>query len=553
MNLMALASGLLGAYQASAATINVPAGRIIAPNLTMTTGNEYILQGFCYVLSPDVLTIQPGVVVKGVPGSGVVGALDYGCLFICRGAQISAIGTRNQPIIFTSSLDNVNDPADMPAYGTKGVGIPITIEPNVGRGYWGGVVIFGNAQINSAIDAAGHAAVPKYEVYEGLLDGPDTDPVQGTDGIISGQFVHRFGGANDADNSGTLQYVSIRHGGRNLAANKELNGLSLGGVGSGTTIDHVEAYGFADDAFEWWGGTVNAKFLVSAFNDDDGFDTDEGYRGKLQYGFHISAKDKRDDLSEQNGMVNERAGEPDTAPFTAYQFRNMTLIGPGNGSGGSGNAVMNLRVYNRARWYNSIFGYTSNNRLSINLDSPGAPCPISAAPFALTGVELHGNIWHKVTAADLGGAHPFFAAPWINDLVDPKLTGVSYLPDYGLDPRPAAGSPALGGVVVPPADAFYDVTTYRGAFGAADYWMDGWTYLWERGFLDIDLDSIYTPGTDTTTVSCRSVVGVTYQFQSSSDGATWTDFGAPMAGTGGTISASVSPSPDKLIFRVKRG
>jgi len=561
VEVLSLAAGLFGVIQASAATINVPAGRIIAPNLTMTTGNEYILQGFCYVLPPDVLTIQPGAVVKGIPGSTTVGALDYGCLFICRGAQINANGTRNQPIIFTSSLDNVNDPTDMPMYGTRATGVPTTIEPNIGRGYWGGVVILGNAVINSAIDAAGHAAVPKYEVYEGLLDGPDTDPVGGTDGIISGVNVHRFGGNNDADNSGTLRYVSIRHGGRNLAANKELNGLSMGGVGSGTTLEFIEVYGFADDGYEWWGGTVNAKFLVSAFNDDDGFDTDEGFRGKVQFGFNITAKDKRDDLSEQNGQVNERAAAGELTPVTEYQFRNMTLIGPGEGSGGSGNAVMNIRVFNRCRWYNSIFSHSSNNRLSINVDSyPVAPSTISATPFALTGVELHGNIWWKTTSTDLGPATPanhspgtFFAAPWINDIVNPLLNGISYIPDYGLDPTPATGSPALGGVVTPPADAFYTVTTYKGAFGANDYWMDGWTYLWERGFLDISLNSTYTPATDTTTVSCRSVTGVTYQFQSSNDGVTWSNTGAPIAGTGGTISTTINPTPTKLIFRVKRG
>jgi hypothetical protein len=556
---LALASGFLGASALSAATINIPAGRVL--NLNWTTGNEYILQGFCYVLPPDVLNIQAGVVVKGVPGSGTVGALDYGNLVICKGAQINANGTKAQPIIFTSSLDDVNDPTDMPYYGT-GATPPIVNTPNVGRGYWGGLVLLGDAQINSAIDNAGHAASPKYEVFEGLLDGPDTDPVGGTDGIISGVNVHRFGGGNDADSSGTLRYVSIRHCGRALSANKEINALSMGGVGSGTTLEYVECYGAADDGFEWWGGTVNGKYLVSAFNDDDGPDTDEGFRGKLQFLFNIHSKDKRDDLSEQNGQVLERAGSGLLLPQTAYQIRNATLVGPGNGSGGSGNAVMNIRVYNACRWYNSIFTETSNNRLSLNQDSTNAPSVISANPFDLTGVELHGNIWWRTTTSDLVSVNwagfpsynpaTFFAAPWDNQTVDPLLKGVSWIPDYGLDPSLDAGSPALGGVVVPPADAFYTVTTYKGAFGQNDYWMDGWTYLWERGFLDIGLDSTYASGTDTTTVSCRSVTGLSYQFQSSTDGVVWSNVGAPVAGTGATISTTVSPTPTKLIFRVKR-
>lgn len=526
----ACAVGLLGASQAMGATINIPAGQVV--NLNWTTGNEYILQGFCYVLPPDVLNIQPGVVVKGVPGASTN---DFGVLFICNGAQINAVGTAAQPIIFTAQADNVNDPADIPFAGTA------PASP-AGRGLWGGLVILGDAQINSALDNVGQAAVPKYEIYEGL---PDT--------VINGVNVHRFGGADDLDDSGTLRYVSIRHGGKFLLLNKEINGLSLGAVGSGTEIDFVEVYAFADDGIELWGGTVNTKHLVLAHNDDDSFDADAGWRGHNQFLFAIQYKDKRDDIGELNGQLTERAGLPATAPFSEYQIRNATFIGPGNGSGGVNNDVHNVRVYNRCRWYNSIFLETSNGRLRINTDSPGAPCPLSAAPFALTGVEYHGNLWFNTTATDFGAGGTFFAAPWDNQVIDPELVGISWIPDYGLDPTLAAGSPALGGVVVPPVVPFYAITTYKGAFGANDHWMDGWTYLWERGFLDISFNTVYAPATDTTTVSCRSVVGVNYQFQSSTDGVVWVDVGPLTAGTGGTISINVVPTPAGAIYRVRRG
>jgi hypothetical protein len=170
----------------------------------------------------------------------------------------------------------------------------------------------GKARINKAVNAAGDAATPKYEVYEGLED------LQ-----INGQNVHRFGGANDDDNSGVLRYVSIRHGGQRLSPDKEINGLSLGGVGRGTTIEYVEAVSFADDGFEFFGGTVNTKYLVSAFNDDDAFDTDMGWSGKNQFWFAIQSNDRRDNGSEQNGEPNER-NDGTGVPVATYEIHNAT-------------------------------------------------------------------------------------------------------------------------------------------------------------------------------------------------------------------------------------
>ncbi len=132
----------------------------------------------------------------------------------------------------------------------------------------------GKATINTASDVTGNAASPKYDVFEGLPDAQ-----------VGGQFVHRYGGNDDTHSSGTLRYVSIRHAGVVFQPNKELNGLSLCGVGRGTLIEYVETYATADDGFEFFGGNVNTKYLVSAFNDDDAFDTDQGYRGKNQFWF----------------------------------------------------------------------------------------------------------------------------------------------------------------------------------------------------------------------------------------------------------------------------
>lgn len=157
----------------------------------------------------------------------------------------------------------------------------------------GGKISFVNRTEATPSDAGGAAASPKYDVFEGL---PDT--------VINGQNVHRFGGNDDNDSCGVLRYVSIRHGGKVLESNKELNGLSLCAVGRGTTVEFVEAYAIADDGFEFFGGTVNTRYLVSAFNDDDAFDADQGHRGRHQFWFSIQSPDARDKGFELNGEPN---------------------------------------------------------------------------------------------------------------------------------------------------------------------------------------------------------------------------------------------------------
>src|SRR4249920_1120718 len=205
------------------------------------------------------------------------------------GVGFFAEGTARHPIIFTADVDDTTLPDDMPIWGPTA------------RGLWGGVVILGKTVINGAIDAGGNAASPKYEVYEGL---PDL--------IVGGEALLRMGGTDDNDNSGILRYVSIRHGGAALFPNKEINGLSMGAVGRGTTIEFVESYCAADDGFEFFGGTVNTRYLVSSFNDDDSFDTDMGYRGTNQFWFAIQAPDKRNYGMELNNQVNERISSAST-------------------------------------------------------------------------------------------------------------------------------------------------------------------------------------------------------------------------------------------------
>jgi len=438
---IAVALGLFAGPQGVAATNEVSGP--LTGDIHWTAGNVYLLTGYTYVLSNAVLQIDAGTVIKGRNGT----APNFGVLYVCQGGKIKAEGTAQKPIIFTAENDDLDDPEDLLM---------------TDRGLWGGVVILGNARINKAVNAAGDAANPKFEVYEGLED------VQ-----INGQNVHRFGGTNDDDNSGLLRYVSIRHGGQRLSPDKEINGLSLGGVGRGTTVEHVEAVSFADDGFEFFGGTVNTKYLVSAFNDDDAFDMDMGWTGKNQFWFGIQSNDRRDNGSEQNGEPNER-NDGAGVPVAAYEIYNATLMGAGAASGGTANNhAMLFRRYNQAGWYNSIF--TDFNGQPLNGGGPQT----GAAP------KLMDNIWW-------GFASPVFTnelftvtANQNQTTVDPELRGVSREADGGLDPRPVPGSPAFSTTRKPPVDGFYSQAEYKGAFESASNWSRGWSYLSSAGFLPL--------------------------------------------------------------------
>lgn len=207
----------------------------ITTNTTWTNTNVYELDGIIYVKDGATLTIQAGTFIKGVPsGSG-----SNGTLVITQSGTINAQGTATSPIIFTSYnlLDN--------NAGTT-----------ASSGDYGGVIVLGEATIN---DVSG------------------TDNVEGLIPSINSQY----GGTNDADNSGTIRYTRIEFAGYALSNNNEINGLTLGGVGSGTTLDYIQVSYGDDDSFEFFGGTVNATNLVSFAPADDNFDFDQGYTGSI--------------------------------------------------------------------------------------------------------------------------------------------------------------------------------------------------------------------------------------------------------------------------------
>ncbi len=261
-------------YPTTTTTINSD----ITQNTTLS--GVVLLENKVYVTNNSTLTILPGTIIRG----------DYstqGTLIITRGSKIIADGNSSNPIVFTSNED---------------VG-------NRAEGDWGGLVILGNAINNQPGGVAN---------IEGIAPTSNT----------------QYGGQNDGDNSGILRYVRIEFPGVPLEPNKEINGLTLGSVGSGTIVDYVQVSFSGDDSFEWFGGSVNCKHLIAYKGIDDDFDTDFGYRGKVQFGLSIRDNTRYDAPGDSNCFEsdNDATGSANL-PQTAAIFSNFTIVGPlGNGS-----------------------------------------------------------------------------------------------------------------------------------------------------------------------------------------------------------------------------
>ena len=524
-----LCAGLLIGQGAHATTIQVTAN--LTGTNTWRNTNEYVLNGFIYVLTNSVLNIEPGTVVRGKAGTG----LSSSALYITQGAKIFTNGTRAKPIIFCSEADDLLDPNDIPLWQ---------------RGLWGGVVIYGRAVLNTASDVAGNAASPKYDLFEGL---PDT--------VVSGQHLNQYGGTDDNDNSGVFRYVSIRNCSTVILPNKEINGLSLCAVGRGTKIENIECVSAADDSVEFFGGTVNTKYMASFFSDDDNFDIDQGYRGKNQFWFAVQAPDRKDNGGEWNGEPNGIG--VGNGPVGNFEIYNATYIGAGTNT--SGARAFISRVYAAPKVFNTIF---TEFNTGVNIDST------SAAHFTNGVAKLQHNIFWNFATNGMPQAYGENAAGlWVvtnaansNLFVDPMLTSISRTntPAFGLDPRPKAGSPALTSPISAPNDGFYTPVAYRGAFKDVN-WASDWGFAAESCLITGEgagvpaaVVVVVAPtlgvsiGGGNVSVTFSSATGVSYQVQSSIvlPALSWTNEGAPLAGTGGTLTFSTSTGGAAKYFRV---
>ncbi len=265
-----------------ATTVNVAPGDITT-NTTWTKNNVYLLgDGYIYVTGGATLTIEAGTIIRGT---------GKGTIIICRGSKINAQGTLAEPIIFTSS---------------KGAGLRAP-------GDWGGIVFTGRAVHN--LPQGDTAAA------EGGIAKPVTGP---------GEIDGRHGGTNDDDSSGIMTYCRVEFAGIPLttAANSEINGITFYSVGRKTILNHLQVSYSGDDSYEWFGGTVNAKYLIAYAGIDDDFDTDNGFRGNVQYGIGARIPSNADQ-SGSNGFESDNDANGSTnTPRTAAVFSNMTIVGP---------------------------------------------------------------------------------------------------------------------------------------------------------------------------------------------------------------------------------
>lgn len=225
----------------------------ITSDVTWTADKTYVLGGRISVEAGATLTIEPGTLIKGEAGTGP----NATALLVARGATIMAEGTAAAPIIFTSVADEIT-PQDIAA----GDFASPNLDPDI-NGLWGGLIVLGNATISASNDN-------NEDISEVQIEGI---PTSDTNGL--------YGGNNDTDNSGVITYISIRHGGSNIGEGNEINGLTLGGVGSGTTINNIEVVANQDDGIEWFGGTVSVSDVVVWNAGDDAIDTDQSWAGTL--------------------------------------------------------------------------------------------------------------------------------------------------------------------------------------------------------------------------------------------------------------------------------
>ncbi len=431
-----------------------------------TADNVYVLNGLVIVEDGAELHIEPGTVVKAEEGTG----LEASALVIARGGQIFAEGTPTQPIIFTSILDNLSSD-DLLTYED--------------RGLWGGLVILGHAGTNNPGDASG-----------------DYQEIEGVNELLEDDTRAQYGGNNNNDSSGIIRYASIRHTGINIGESdgNEIQGLTLGGVGSGTVLEYIEVYASGDDGVEFFGGTVNLKYFVSVFNSDDAVDWDQGWRGKGQFWFVLQAPDKAGAAAEQDGAGGDEFFEPYAIP-TVY---NVTYVGAGSDASPESDRgeMLMFRDNSGGFYHNSIFTQFNTDQgghaLQIeDIDNTGSKIEDSRRRFEAGDLGLTHNIWWDFGAGDeltdwIDADDQAFATNVItylaangNVVADPMLRGIERGTEgMGmLDPRPHNVSPALNleGAAIP-SDPFFVATNHIGAFGR-DNWMLGWTALDHLGYI----------------------------------------------------------------------
>jgi len=392
---------------------------------TWNSANYYVLRGAVFVRAGSTLNIAAGTTIIGESGS-------VGTLIIERGGRINAIGTQAAPIVFTSDQ----------AIGSRG------------RGDWGGIIINGRARINfGSGEAAGEG---------------DT----GT-----------YGGTDDNDNSGILRYVRVEFSGIEFSPDNELNGIAFQAVGRGTQVDHVQAHMSRDDALEWFGGTVDAKYIVMSNAADDALDWTFGWTGRVQF----AAITQRGDDADNGIEADDNEFNNNALPRSNPQIYNITVCGdPDTSEGGESPRAANLRRGTAFTIRNFLMtGFktvgpqieTTNTATTGQVDNgtsqmgAGVVWNIRNSTTGVNGTALHASVATYVNS----GRFPNVLAN-----VDPGVSTTGCANHVAPNFRPSGVATIAGGQMAPiqpPNDGFFEAVTFIGAVppAPAPNWMDGWT------------------------------------------------------------------------------
>ena len=503
---LALGTAALAAGTATAADVTISGD--ITTSQTWTKNNVYKLSGQVFVMPGATLTIEAGTVIASEAG---------GSLAVGRDGRIVADGSASEPIIFTSAADRATWTVANPQGSWRAA-----------ANEWGNLTIMGNGYIGKYGNGApaGNTATPNsanFANMEGLVaaDANDTRV--------------RYGGGNDQDDSGTLRYASFRYGGKVVGLGTELNGISLGGVGQGTEIDHVEVMNNVDDGIEIWGGKVDLKYFSIWNIGDDSFDLDHGWRGRAQFGLIVSGYSIPGAASGSgfpDSMIEiDGAAKSDAQPVTTCSLFNFTLIGQPFATGRHAikfrdNARMQVRNsiimdcpaqvirndgtdgeatdgqtgygfngthtfaatwttdYNVYPTVNAGSGSTASNASFYSAQSAGKLNQITDTVFygnsnaaAYTEANARGVFAAANNNVQEPAALPIVSITRSSPLV---LTGGTIAPVTALDPR-AAGAAATS-VTQAPNNGFFTPVTYRGAFSPTENWMCGWTAAHAYGY-----------------------------------------------------------------------
>jgi len=421
----------------------------ITSNYTFQNDTIYIIDGFIFVKNNATLTIEPGTIVKAIKES-------RSTLIITMGAKIIADGTKAQPIVLTS-----NEAAG-----------------NRTPGDWGGLIILGRNVINRAADCTtcpGAAIAATLNGNQNAIEG-DIDNAIG-DGL--------YGGTLTNDNSGILRFVRVEFAGVVITPGNEINAITLGGVGNGTIMEHIQVTQGNDDAFEWFGGNVNAKYLITHGTIDDDFDSDFGFNGKIQ--FAVAQRDSFNFDTGNSPTTNSFESDNDATPTfsnprTSPTFSNVTIVGPAaNGpldDQGSFQNGARIRRNSQLSLFNSIvIGFPTG----IFIDGTGCTNAYLGDTLLLKNNIVAGALGRNITTNQTA-SYNAVVAKFMSQGNDTSNTfaGLLTAPFDYLNPdwTPLSNSTANTGASFSGeeiSDAFFTPTAFRGAFGGQNNWTECWT------------------------------------------------------------------------------